>query len=129
MVNWDEAVTELTAPGAPFELTEQIVVGTPTKVFAATPNSLRELFGTARMRGDEPYLVYEDETWTYADLLEQIDGFAHALVHTYRVQPGDRVAIAMRNYPEWIAAFAAAVSVGAIAVALNAWWVTDELDY
>mgnify|MGYP006090414557 FL=1 len=129
MVNWDEAVTELTAPGAPFELTEQIVVGTPTKVFAATPNSLRELFGTARMRGDEPYLVYEDETWTYADLLAQIDGFAHALVHTYRVQPGDRVAIAMRNYPEWIAAFAAAVSVGAIAVALNAWWVTDELDY
>jgi len=73
MVNWDEAVTELTAPGAPFELTEQIVVGTPTKVFAATPNSLRELFGTARMRGDEPYLVYEDETWTYADLLAQID--------------------------------------------------------
>ena len=35
----------------------------------------------------------------------------------------------MRNYPEWIAAFVAITSVGAIVVPLNAWWVTDEMVY
>ena len=35
----------------------------------------------------------------------------------------------MRNYPVWIVAFAAITSIGGIAVALNAWWVTDELEY
>ena len=43
--------------------------------------------------------------------------------------PGDRVAIAMRNYPEWVVAFAAITSIGAISVSLNAWWTADELDY
>jgi long-chain acyl-CoA synthetase len=33
----------------------------------------------------------------------------------------------MRNSPEWIAAFAAITSVGAIAVPMNAWWQTDEM--
>ena len=35
----------------------------------------------------------------------------------------------MRNYPEWIIAFAAITSIGAIAVCLNAWWTADELAY
>ena len=35
----------------------------------------------------------------------------------------------MRNYPEWVIAWAAIVSIGAISVSLNAWWTEDELDF
>ncbi|MDG1198064.1 MAG: class I adenylate-forming enzyme family protein [Actinomycetota bacterium] len=128
-MTWDEAVSTLTGPGCPFEITTQEVMGLPTKVYSRTPNSLRDLFMIARLYGDKPYLVYEDETWSYTDLVEHIDGLAHALVHNYGIQKGDRVAIAMRNYPEWIVAFAAITSIGGIAVALNAWWVSDEFEY
>ena len=37
-------------------------------------------------------------------------------------QKGDRVAIVMRNFPEWSIAFWAAAAAGAIVVPLNAWW-------
>ncbi len=47
------------------------------------------------------------------------------LVERYGVGPGDRVAIGMRNYPEWVIAFAAITSIGAVSVSLNAWW-TDR---
>ncbi|MEM7340868.1 MAG: class I adenylate-forming enzyme family protein [Actinomycetota bacterium] len=128
-MTWDEAATAVTGPGGPFELVDGDVNGVPTKLYAACPNSLRDLFGIAALHGDKPYLVYEDEPWSYAELMAQISSVAHALVHDLGVSKGDRVAIAMRNYPEWIVAFAATTSVGAIAVALNAWWVTDELQY
>ena len=42
---------------------------------------------------------------------------------------GDRVGVALRNYPEWIAAFMGVTSLGAVAVALNAWWSGEELLY
>ena len=62
-------------------------------------------------------------------LLDMAGKIGHALVHQLGVEHGDRVAIAMRNYPEWIASFVAITSVGAVAVPLNAWWVTDEIAY
>ena len=43
--------------------------------------------------------------------------------------PGDRVAIAMRNYPEWVFSYWAIVSLGAACVGMNAWWTTDEMKY
>jgi long-chain acyl-CoA synthetase len=126
---WQEAVEVLTASGGEFELTSEEVLGVQTRVFTRTPNSLRDLMAAAKLHGDAPYLVYEDERWSYADLTEQIDQLASALVLDFGVQPGDRVAIAMRNYPEWITAFGAIVSIGGVVVALNAWWLTDELAY
>ena len=35
----------------------------------------------------------------------------------------------MRNYPEWVVSFFAPMSLGAVSVALNAWWSSDELEY
>ncbi len=128
-MTWDEAVTRLTAPGGDFELIETEVGGSIQKVFARTPGSLRDLFAVARMYGDAEYLVYEDERWGFDRLTRQIDELGDALVNRYGVRPGDRVAIAMRNYPEWITSFAAVTSVGAVAVALNAWWLHEELAY
>jgi long-chain acyl-CoA synthetase len=48
---------------------------------------------------------------------------------TFGVEKGDRVAIAMRNLPEWVVAFWAVAISGAIVVPLNAWWTAEELDY
>ena len=79
--------------------------------------------------GDATFLVYEDERLSFAEVMSQVDALADRLVRDHGVRPGDRVAIAMRNYPEWIASFAAVTSIGAIAVCLNAWWTTDEMAY
>ena len=45
------------------------------------------------------------------------------------VHPGDRVAIAMRNFPEWLLCYWACVATGITVVGMNAWWVEDEMEY
>jgi long-chain acyl-CoA synthetase len=128
-LSYQEALDQLTAPGAPFATSEVEVDGVTYKVFDRAAGSLRELFDSTRQNGDTVYLVYEDERWTFSDVMAQVDGIAKVLVERYGVQKGDRVAIGMRNYPEWITSFAAITSIGAISVSLNAWWTEDELDY
>ena len=127
--SWEEALAELCAPGAPFALTPAVVGGQPLTVFERTPPSLRALFDSARRRGDQLFLVYEDERWTFRETMARADAIGALLAGRFGVRPGDRVAIAMRNYPEWIFAFAAITSIGAIAVCLNAWWTESELAY
>ena len=127
--SWDQAIAALTGPGCPFEIVEREIAGRKTKAFANTANSLRERFLETRLHGDKPFMVYEDETWTFTDTMGRVDEIADALVSRYGVEPGDRVAISMRNYPEWIMSFAAIVSVGGIAVCMNSWWKTDEVVY
>src|SRR5262245_46654583 len=118
-----EAAAKVTAPGERFETVAVDIGGVSYTAFRNAPPSLRELVLMLRAReGDEAFIVYEDERWTFPDLMHRIDGFGSALVSRYGVQKGDRVAIALRNYPEWVAAFAAIVAVGAVAVPLNAWW-------
>lgn len=126
---WEQAVAMLTGPGAPFEIVEQEIRGRRTKAFANTPSSLREAFAGARLHGDKTFIVYEDEVWSFARMMERVDEIADALVHRYGIAPGDRVAISMRNYPEWIASFAAILSVGGIAVCMNALWKGEEMAY
>ncbi|RYF72924.1 MAG: fatty acid--CoA ligase [Comamonadaceae bacterium] len=76
-----------------------------------------------------PFLVYEDERYTFAEAWQAAARIAHVLASDCGVQHGDRVAIAMRNYPEWMLAFSAITSLGAVAVAINSHWQTDELAY
>jgi long-chain acyl-CoA synthetase len=128
-MSWDEAVAALTAPGAPFEIAEGEVLGQRMKLFKNAPPSLRTLFEMGRARGDAPFLVYEDERWSFAEVMRLADALGAALVERFGVAPGDRVAIAMRNYPEWVIAFTAITSIGAVSVSLNAWWTTEELAY
>ncbi len=105
------------------------MLGQPSRVFRHAPDTLRDLFGGARTRGDATFLVYEDERWSFAEVMAHVDALGDALVHRYGVVAGDRVAIAMRNYPEWVVSFAAIVSVGAISVSLNSLWTADELAF
>lgn len=124
-----EAQARLTAPGEHFATEVADVFGNPTTVFANAPRNLRDVITSTRRRGDATFIVYEDERWSFAEWLELVEAFGAGLVEKYGVTKGDRVAIAMRNYPEWTVAWAATVSIGAIAVSLNAWWTADELDY
>jgi long-chain acyl-CoA synthetase len=88
---------------------------------------LRAFYEEARC--DETFLVYADDRLTYVQAWQQACRIAHALVNDYGITKGDRVAIAMRNYPEWVTAFMAITSIGGIAVLLNAHWKAPEIEY
>lgn len=124
----DEAIAIVGAPGQPFEVIEQTRDGVTNRVFKNAPAHLRAIFDMARGL-DATFMVFEDEEWTFARTMDEVDALGHALWHHFGVRPGDRVGIAMRNYPEWVVAFAAITSIGAISVSLNAWWTEVELDY
>jgi len=122
-----EALAALTAPGAAYELGTMTIRGAPQRVFATGPDTLRTLF--ADTVSDATFTVYEDERLTFAEAYATASKIAHVLIHRYGVTKGDRVAISMRNFPEWMLAFSAVTSIGAIAVAMNALWRPDELEY
>jgi long-chain acyl-CoA synthetase len=126
---YDEAIARITAKGERFETTEIELAGIPTTVFLNAPNSMRDIFNAARGYGDTLFLVYEDERLSFTDVMTRVDALGGALVERYGVKKGDRVAIGMRNFPEWVIAFAAITSIGAISVSLNAWWTPDEMDF
>ncbi len=113
----------------PFATTEIVVRGVPMRVFAAAPPTLRVLWQLAAAHADKTYIVYEDERLTYAEVQASVRSFAHYLQHTCGVGHGDRVAIAMRNYPEWVISYWATVSIGAAVVGMNVWWTSVEMEY
>jgi len=129
-MTFEDAVAVLTGPGSPFEIAEAEVLGRPSRIFTQIPPTLRDLFDLIRERpADDVCIVFEDERWTNADVVKSIDEIASVLVEHYGVAKGDRVAINMRNFPEWITAFGAAASIGAIAVSVNAWWTGPEIEF
>lgn len=122
------AWTALTAPGAPFELTRVPVRGTEIKCYTAAPASMRDVWLSSAQFAERDYLVFQDERWTYAQAHEQVASIANWLL-AQGVEPGDRVALAMRNYPEWLLSYWATLSIGAACVGMNAWWVGPEMVY
>jgi long-chain acyl-CoA synthetase len=124
-----EANTAVTGPGQIFELIDGEVRGVKMKVFKNAPAHLGQVFAGSRGHGDKTFLVYEDEIITFAQAADRIDALASLLVNVYGVKKGDRVAVAMRNFPEWVMSFAAIISVGAINVSMNSWWTEDEMDF
>jgi long-chain acyl-CoA synthetase len=123
-----EVWQELTAEGAPFHVEEIIVRGSPMRVYSAAPPSLREVWLSSAAHSDNEYLVYEHERWSYADAHRDVASIANWM-QSQGVKQGDRVAIAMRNYPEWLLCYWACVSTGITVVGMNAWWVEDEMVY
>ena len=127
-----EASAHLTTTDPRFELTTADIRGTQYRVFKNTPKNLRELLQTSRPahgEGQNEYLVYQDERWSYDAFCSDVCKMASALKNELGVKQGDRVALAMRNYPELPILMMAITSIGAVVVFLNAWWTTDELDY
>ena len=122
-----DAVVHLTAPGAAFELVEGKIKNNEGRQYRHCDRNLLDVFvrGTAR---EAVALVYQGERFTFAELKANALSLASALA-TFGVEKGDRVAIAMRNLPEYVFAFWATQRIGAVLVGLNAWWVGTELAY
>lgn len=120
---------ELTAPGAPFAWSVHDVRGLPMRVFDTAPPHMRLLWEMSAQHGDRPYIVFEDETYTYAEVHAQVRSLAHYLRDEVEVVEGDRVAVAMRNYPEWVVSYWAITSLGAAIVGMNAWWTGPEMKF
>ena len=123
-----EVRAQLCAEGQPFEIEEVTVNGLQLKAWRNAAGSLREIWQQAGGHGDADYLVYEGERFTYTQAQEITARIACWMTEN-GIQQHDRVAIAMRNYPEWMLSYWACVSIGAVAVGVNAWWVPEELAY
>jgi long-chain acyl-CoA synthetase len=125
----EEVVGGLTRAGAMFEVGEADVRGASMRVWVNAPATLRDVLEGTRSHGSRDFLVYGDERITFSEHLGLVAGLARWLAEARGVGKGDRVAIGMRNYPEWIVTFWATQALGAVAVPLNAWWTAAELRY
>ncbi len=126
--HYKAARAELEAPGSPFAIGTVEVRGVPLKTFAAAPPTMRAVWELSAGYADKGYLVFEDEHYTYAEAHAQVRKLATHLA-AKGVSHGDRVALAMRNYPEWVIGYWATASLGAAVVGMNAWWTPHEMEY
>ncbi|MAK09950.1 MAG: long-chain fatty acid--CoA ligase [Rhodobacteraceae bacterium] len=113
-----------------YQVSEYTFDGQIYKRFVNTPQTLHELleYGKETRQWDE-FIVYENERITYSEFLEKVNSVAAFLQKELGVKKGDKVAIAMRNFPEYPILLMGIVSVGAIVVFVNAWWTTSEMEY
>ena len=123
-----QATAALTAPGSPFEVVETTIEGRPTKIWKNAPPTLMHAFLAGRQWGERTFIVYGDERVSFEVFARATLALATEL-KARGVTKGDRVAVAMRNVPEWPVSFFAATLLGAIATPLNAWWSGEELAY
>ncbi len=118
----------LTAPGSRFEIEEVMIDGVLTRTWKNCPATLRDLVANGRAFAGRDFLVYDDDRASFESFHRAVAALAVQLASD-GVRKGDRVALVMRNLPEWPVAFFAAVSLGAIVTPLNAWWTGAELQY
>ena len=124
-----EAVRRFTAPDGIFAVTERQVAGEPRRVFTHAAPTVLDILTSGRGHGGTEFLVFGDRRWSFEQFFADVDALAAVLQHDMGVKPGDRIAIAMRNCPDWVLIFAAAVHVGAVAVLINSWGSAEELEF
>src|SRR5262245_28169844 len=95
-----EAHARLTAPGAPFEIEVKVIRGVPTRTWMTAPPALRDVFLNGLRFREREFLVYEDDRATFDTFARATLTVAHRL-QADGVKKGDRVAVVMRNLPEW----------------------------
>ena len=124
-----QTVRRLTDDGGPFEVTERDIAGVTLRVFTHAAPTVVDILQMGRGHGGADFLVYGDERWSFDRFFADVDALAAVLQHDLGVRPGDRVAIAMRNCPDWVITFAAAALIGAVVVPINSWGSADELQF
>src|SRR4051812_32725951 len=121
------ADAELTAPGAPFEVHEDVVLGERTLVFKDRARSLAQVLRDAGDYGERPGIIMDDGLIVpFGELPTAVARYAARLRGEYGIGPGDRVAIWGANGLGWLLAFWATTSIGAVVVAMNGWWTPVE---
>jgi long-chain acyl-CoA synthetase len=125
----DPRLEPLIGPGGPFEVEEILLDGVPLRDFVRAPRTIVDVFRMGAAHEHRVHVVHEAERLTFRDMRRQALSLARELQSSLGVRPGDRVAIAMRNLPEFVVSFWGAALTGAIVVPLNSWWTGSELDY
>lgn len=123
----EDAAAHVMETDARFAVDWAVIRGERYRVFSASPPNLRAMMLNASDLHDD-FIAFRQETWTYDKFLTDVAALASYLTDQ-GVKPGDRVALAMRNYPDLLIAFMGIVSLGGVCVFLNAWWSADELAY
>lgn len=119
---------QLLAPGAPFELEQVEHLGRQVGAYKNAFRSLPDLINAGRAHGEREFMVYGEDRWSFNRFFAAVDALAGRLQHEHGLQPGERVAIALRNRPEWAVAFAAVALVGAVPAPLNSFGLGEELN-
>lgn len=123
---WRACSEQLLSPQAPFALATD---NQGSKYFVNAPQTLVEAIQLGRSHGDAPFLSWFEQHYSFSEFFAAADQMTAVLQHQLHIQPGERVAIAMRNRPEWMIMFVACVQAGVIPVPLNSWGLHDELIY
>ncbi|MGL3823459.1 class I adenylate-forming enzyme family protein [Sphingopyxis sp. R3-92] len=123
-----EVEAELCAKGARFEMETVDVRGLSTRVWKNALPDMAALVAHCEAHADRAFIVFEKERLSYRGFVKAVASLALHL-SDLGIGAGDRVALAMRNLPEWPVAYFAAAATGAIVVPLNAWWTGPELEY
>jgi len=129
MPTYEEVVAGLTGPGAPFEIVTESVRGLPMKNFKHRERTLRDKIRSCGLRGDATALVQGERRISYRDFARLAFGAAAGLRDGFGLRRGDRLAILAYNSPDWLLAMFGATAIGAIAVGLNGWWTSEEIEY
>ncbi len=128
-VKLERAKARLLAEDPLFAVGEAEIRGARYRVFKNAPPSLFGLFLYGTQHGDKDFIVYDEARLSYKETWSQACRIAKVLADDFGVTKGSRVAIAMRNYPEWCVSYMAIISLGAVVVPLNAWWKTGEFEF
>jgi long-chain acyl-CoA synthetase len=124
-----EAVRRFTEADGIFAVAERQVAGVPQRVFTHAAPTVLDILTSGRGHADADFLVFGDERWSFEQFFADVDALAAVLQHDIGVKLGDRIAIAMRNCPDWVLTFAAAVHIGAVPVLINSWGSAEELEF
>ena len=124
---YDQSIAALTAAGSDFETAQRTIDGVDFTVYKHAPQTLLDIYLAAASHGEKEFLIYEGERWTFNDLFQQAWALAAALSNKHHISQGDRVGIAMRNYPEWLSAYIAITAIGAVVVPINSWGTAQDL--
>jgi acyl-CoA synthetase (AMP-forming)/AMP-acid ligase II len=127
----DEGLGKLSGEGAPLPLTSISLdrFGVEVPMIATAPPALSWYFAHyCAEHADKTFLVAGPERLTFVEVYTLAKQVAGALSGELGVQKGDRIGIAMRNSPSWIALYMGIVMAGGIATLLNGWWQSAELD-
>jgi len=82
----------------------------------------------AKKRTKKVALFVDEEKITYGEILDSVDKLA-AYLASQGVKKGDKVALFLRNSPEFIYSIFAASKLGAIVIPINTFLKEDELSY
>ena len=129
-MDFNQAVQKVLDTDELFQTEKVEIRGTIYKAFNKVPADLKELLEYGKkVREWEEFIVYEKEKISYLDFCNQVSKLSSFLQKEVGIKKGDKVAIAMRNYPEYLMILMAVASIGGIVVFVNAWWTTEEMEY